>query len=194
MKPMLNMKQQIFHRNLINQSQCSTTKRNIEQATLNGKKEIETWKQLSTCCLIDWGNIKNLHETFIALFSNWWMNGRVRNDNFHWSGVMVEDFVQSRDLVNRLDPRYLFAVLFLCEHWSISVFVKNFFSHNQKTSTVIYYSMESFTGYKMVYKILRNNKNFMKLQGTPRGSKGLLGTPKTPKDFRGFQGTEKHQS
>jgi len=42
MKPMLNMKQQIFHRNLINQSQCSTTKRNIEQATLNGKKEIET--------------------------------------------------------------------------------------------------------------------------------------------------------
>jgi len=54
--------------------------------------------------------------------------------------------------------------------------------------------MESFTGYKMVYKILRNNKNFMKLQGTPRGSKGLLGTPKTPKDFRGFQGTEKHQS
>ena len=47
---------------------------------------------------------------------------------------------------------------FLCKNWPHLVFGETFSSHNQnKTSTIIYHSIENFTGYKMVYKTLRKN-------------------------------------
>ncbi len=73
--------------------------------------------------------------------------------------VEFEDENDSPKICRVIAKNVIIFYAFLYKHWPIPIFANNFSVIIKITTiTVIYHSIENFTGYKMVYKTLRKNQ------------------------------------